>query len=90
MGKEYRKLANVEYTSEFSAHAKADELIAFLQQFKHLNLVLLNHGEESVKDMFAKRVMQEVNPKAVAVLGRGSLFRINPYGLVKIKAIKFI
>ena len=90
MGKEYRKLANVEYTSEFSAHAKADELIAFLQQFKHLNLVLLNHGEESVKDMFAKRVMQEVNPKAVALLGRGSLFRINPYGLVKIKAIKFI
>ena len=89
-GVEYRRLANVEYTSEFSAHAKADDLIAFLKQFNHLNLVLLNHGEKPVKEMFAKRVMDEVDPKAVAVLGREYFFRINPYGLVTAKPTKFL
>ena len=86
----YRRLAKVEYTSEFSAHAKADELIEFLQKFNHLNLVLLNHGEQPVKEMFAKRVMDEVNPKNVGILGRQYFFRINPYGLVASKPTRFI
>ena len=89
-GVEYRKAADVEYTNEFSAHSKADEMIAFLQQFNHLNLVLINHGEAPVKEMFAERVLDEVNPKAVAILGRQYFFRINPYGLVMSKPTKFI
>lgn len=89
-GVEYRRLAKVEYTSEFSAHAKADELIEFLQKFNHLNLVLLNHGEQPVKEMFAKRVMDEVNPKNVGILGRQYFFRVNPYGLVTSKQTKFL
>lgn len=89
-GIEYRRLANVEYTSEFSAHAKADELIEFLQKFNHLNLVLLNHGETPVKEMFAKRVMDVVKPKNTEILGRQQFFRINPYGLVACKPTNFL
>ena len=65
-------------------------LIEFLQKFNHLNLVLLNHGEQPVKEMFAKRVMDEVNPKNVGILGRQYFFRINPYGLVASKPTRFI
>ncbi len=50
-----KKFANVEFTSEFSAHAKADEMINFLNEFKNLKAVLVNHGEIDVKDNFAKK-----------------------------------
>lgn len=84
-----QKLAKVEYTTEFSAHAKADEMIAFLKQFKNLNLVLVNHGDPDVKEQFAQRILQEINPKRVGVEGREILFRINPYKLVKTMSTKF-
>ena len=83
-----RKLARVEYTSELSAHAKADEMIKFLSCFKKINLILVNHGEPEVKQKFAERIVNEVDVKDVAilgcdVLGRNYLYRISPYGLIK-------
>lgn len=84
-----KKQAKVEYTTEYSAHAKANEMIEFLKQFKNLKLVLVNHGEERVKEIFAKRVLDEVEPKNVGLLGREYFFRINPYGLVKTLLTKF-
>lgn len=86
----YKKRADVEYTSEFSAHAKADEMIEFLNRFNHLNLVLVNHGETASKEIFARRILKEVKPQMVAVLGRQYFFRINPYGLVDSKSTKFL
>lgn len=83
------KRAQVEYTAEYSAHAKADEMIKFLKQFKNLKLVLINHGEVDTKKIFAKKVNREVNPKTVGILGRDYFFRINPYGLVKTLGTKF-
>lgn len=85
----YRKMADVEYTNEFSSHAKADEMISFLQKFEKLNLVLVNHGEAEVKDIFAKRILREVDAKSVAVLGQ-YFYRVNPYGLVTSKSTKFL
>lgn len=84
-----KKMAEVEYTTEYSAHAKADEMIAFLKQFHDLKLVLINHGEEDVKNLFAERVVREVEPKRVGVLGREYFFRVNHYGLMKSMATKF-
>lgn len=84
-----KKNANVEYTTEFSAHAKADEIIGFLKQFKNLKLVLVNHGESQTKNIFAKRIVEEVNPKKVGLLGREYFFRVDPYGLVKTLSTKF-
>ena len=85
----YKKRADVEYTSEFSAHAKADEMIAFLKRFKHINLVLVNHGEIESKEIFARRIEREVRPKNVGILGRQYFFRITPDGLVDSKTTKF-
>ena len=84
-----KKRANVEYTAEFSAHAKADEIIAFLQQFTNLKLVLINHGEQEVKELFADRIVDEVDPKDVGILGRNYFHRVNPYGLAKTLSTKF-
>ena len=84
-----KKLATVEYTTEYSAHAKANEMIAFLKQFSNLKLVLVNHGEAEVKEAFANRIVSEVQTKRVGLLGREYFFRVNPYGLVKTLSTKF-
>ena len=85
----YRKKADVEYTTEFSAHAKADEMLDFLAKFNNLKLVLVNHGEPNTKLKFAKRIVDEVNPKNVAILGREYFYRIDHYGLIKSMTTKF-
>ena len=84
-----RKRAKVEYTTEYSAHAKADEMIEFLQQFKNLKLVLVNHGEPNTKKVFAERISDEVKTKQVGILGRNYFFRVDTYGLVKTLSTKF-
>lgn len=84
-----KKMAEVEYTTEYSAHAKANELIEFLQHFKHLKLVLVNHGETKTKAIFAERLLHEVEVKKVGILDREYFFRVNPYGLVKTLSTKF-
>lgn len=83
------KRADVEYTTEYSAHAKADEMITFLKKFKNLKMVLLNHGQIEIKETFANRILREINPKNLGILGNGYLFRVNHYGLVKTMGTKF-
>lgn len=85
-----KKRAKVEYTSEFSSHAKADTMINFLNQFTNLKLVLVNHGEPEVKELFAERISKEVHTKEVRVLNRENVFRVGPWGLEKTIPTKFI
>lgn len=84
-----RKSAQVEFTNEFSAHAKADEMIKFLKKFRNLKLVLVNHGEPEVKKHFSGRILDEVDTKRVGILGDEYFFRINPYGLEKTLSTEF-
>lgn len=82
-GLQVKKLADVKFTSEFSAHAKADELIQFLKDFEDIKLLLINHGDDKKKDIYAERVINEIDPKNVAILGRDYLFRLDGYGFIK-------
>ena len=84
-----KKKAFVEYTNEWSAHAKADEMIDFLKQFNDLKLVLVNHGTPETKEIFAKRVARDVDAKCVGILGRQYFFRVDCDGLVKTLSTKF-
>lgn len=84
-----KKHARVEYTTEYTAHAKANEMIAFLRQFTNLKLVLVNHGDPPVKEEFADRIFEEVSAKNVEVLYRRYFYRINAWGLVKRLWTKF-
>ena len=75
--------AEVYNTSEFSSHAKADELITFLNKFSYLRSVLVTHGEPEVKQKFAERVARETSVNKIGILGNGYSYRIGPYGIVK-------
>lgn len=85
----FKKHAEINFTSEFSAHAKADEMINFLSKFKSVEAILVNHGEPEVKDIFAKRLAKEIQTKNVAVLDREYFFRLSPWGIAKSYSTKF-
>lgn len=85
-----KKYAEIQYTSEFSAHAKADEMISFLNGLKNIKAVLVNHGEVDIKEKFAQRIANEVDAKHVAILDRNYFFRISPWGISKSFSTKFI
>lgn len=90
LGMMVKKRAKVEYTSEFSSHAKVDVLLDFLKQFKHLNMVLINHGESHIKEHFAEVVLNNVETKRVGILNREVLFRVDSWNLIKTIPTKFI
>lgn len=83
------KRADVEYTTEYSAHAKADEMLEFLKQFQNIRFILVNHGENNVKESFAGRIRENIKTRQVGILGREYFFRIDPYGFVKPLPTKF-
>lgn len=77
------KDARVEYTTEVSAHANSDVNINFLKQFVNLSVVLINHGQPEVQEIYARKVIEEVKTKKVGILGKQYVFMVNGYGLVK-------
>ena len=88
-GKPVIKAASVEYTSEFSSHARKDELLSFLKQFKRPKLILLNHGSIEAQKAYYKYVYESLNPKDLELLNGTYLYRINSYGLIKKMPTKF-
>lgn len=88
-GRNIVKRARVDFTSELSKHAKADEMIKFLNGFADLRLVLVNHGEENVREEFADRIEEDVCPREVRILNRKKFYRVGPYGLIKEGSSKF-
>lgn len=75
----------VEYTDEFSSHAKADELELFLKQFKNIKTILINHGELSSKYALRSRLQENMNAGChIEVLDINYYFKIGPNGLKKI------
>lgn len=77
------KRATVYSTNEFSGHAKSEDLIEFLRRFKNVKSILINHGEEETKKEYVKKVIQEVSPKAIAILRPYNCIRIGAYGIIK-------
>jgi metallo-beta-lactamase family protein len=91
-GLQIEKKGNVEFTNEFSAHAKGDQLLGFLKQFRNLNTVLINHGSYENKHEFAKRIIRqydEDNVPIVGILGEDYFYRINSDGFDKTMTTKW-
>lgn len=84
-----RKIADVLYCTEFSSHAKQEELLSFLKSFTNLRAVLINHGEAKVKEKFAEKVYDEVDASDIAILNREYFFRLGSYGIEKTLTTKF-
>lgn len=77
------KKAEMLYTTEMSSHAKGDELIDLLKQFNKLQSVIVNHGEQSVKLDFAKRIIDNQLAKKVGIIDSLNVFRVGEYGIIK-------
>lgn len=84
-----KKKAEVFSTTEFSSHAKGDEILELIKQFENLRAVLINHGEENEKEEMAKRVINETNASGVGILDREYFFRIDTWGINKTLSTKF-
>lgn len=84
-----KKNAEVLSTTEFSSHAKGDEILELVKQFENLRAVLINHGEEDEKEEMAKRVINEVNISQIGILDREYFFRIDTWGVNKTLSTKF-
>jgi len=85
-----QKMCDIEYTTEFSSHAKLDEILEFLKQFNKIQLILVNHGEYECKENLAKQVILNHLSKDVAVESRSTFYRIGRYGLIKELTTKFL
>ena len=90
-GLQIQKRGNVEFTNEFSAHAKGDQLLGLLLQFEHLDTVLVNHGSYENKHEFAKRIIRQFEPNEpnVGILGEDYFYRINSNGFDKTMTTKW-
>lgn len=77
------KKADVKFTSEFSSHAKADEILELLKKFNNLQSVIINHGTKQNKQEFAKLVKQSVETKKVGVIDTDTVFYIGKNGIEK-------
>lgn len=84
-----KKFADVSYCNEFSAHAKSEELIELLKKFNNLRGILINHGEEKAKEIFAEKILNELEFDEVGILNRDYFFRIGSYGIIKTLSTKF-
>lgn len=85
-----QKNCDIEYTTEFSSHAKLDEILNFLKQFTNIRLLLVNHGEYECKENLAKQAVVNTLSKDVAIESRATFYRINRYGLLKELTTKFL
>ena len=85
-----QKLCDIQYTTEFSSHAKLDEMLDFLKQFTNIKLLLVNHGEYECKENLAKQVVLGHLAKDVAIESRSTFYRIGAYGLLKELTTKFL
>lgn len=74
-GEEYSLNAEVIVLNSFSAHADADELIEYVNQFdkKMLKHIFLVHGELDQQEIFKKRI-HENGFKKVSIPGKGDVF----------------
>ena len=72
------KEATILATSEYTSHARRDELLKFYSQFTNLRSLLINHGEPDVKNEFAQYCEERLNSStSVAILGNGYTIRVN-------------
>ncbi len=77
------KKADVEFTSEFSSHAKADEILNLIKKFEKPLSVIVNHGAEETKKEFALKIRRNIKTKKIGIIDAETIFRIGQYGIVK-------
>lgn len=91
-GKEIIVNADVEKVTSLSTHARQEELLSFLKNFKKTNVssILLNHGEEITREKFKKIIQEElgINEEKIHLFDRRNRFIFSKHGLEKKVPVK--
>lgn len=91
-GKELFVNADVEKVTSLSTHARQEDLISLLKNFKKSNIssILLNHGEEIVREKFKKIIEEEldINEEKIHLFDKRNRFIFSKHGLEKIVPIQ--
>lgn len=77
------KKADIKFTNETSSHAKQNELIEFLNMFKKINFLSINHGNISSMNEYARVCKETTKIKNIIVLNSREVYRIGAYGFIK-------
>lgn len=78
-------IGDVKQTSEFSSHAKRDELLELLSEFKNIKCLLITHGSPEVRKIFADSVRNnpDLTIENVEISSRDYVYRIDSTGISK-------
>ena len=86
-GKEIVINADVEKVTSLSTHARQEELIELISNFKKDNIstILINHGEELVREKFKRTIEKRlgINEDKIHLFDRRNKFFFSKYGLEK-------
>ena len=86
-GKEIVVNADVEKVTSLSTHARQEELIELLSNFKKDNIstILINHGEELVREKFKRKVEKKLHmdEDKIHLYDKRNKFIFSKYGLEK-------
>ena len=86
-GKEIIVNAEVEKVSALSTHARQQELLNFIKNFnrKNISAILLNHGEEIVREKFKRTISEELNidEDKIHLYDKRNKFVFSKHGLEK-------
>ena len=86
-GKEIVVNADVEKVTSLSTHARQEELIELLSNFKKDNIstILINHGEELVREKFKRKVEKKLHmdEEKIHLYDKRNKFIFSKYGLEK-------
>lgn len=86
-GKELIVNADVEKVTSLSTHARQEELIELLRNFKKSNVssILLNHGEEFVREKFKRTIEEElkIDGSKIHLFDKRNKFVFSKHGLEK-------
>ena len=86
-GKEILINADLQRVTSLSTHAREEELIELLRNFKKKNIsaILLNHGEEIVREKFKRSIQEEldIDEDKIYLYDRRNRFVFSKHGLEK-------
>lgn len=91
-GKEIVINADVEKITSLSTHARQEELLDFIKNFNRKNIlsILLNHGEEFVREKFKRTISEEldIDEDKIHLFDKRNKFVFSKHGLEKKVPIK--
>lgn len=77
-------------TSEFSSHARQEELIDFLYKFNNISAILINHGEEDTKQAYKSKLKELKIAENIDIISREKYFVLNKDGIISKNNTKFL